>query len=243
MKQPHICLEPMEGVTRAILPGDPARVDRIAALLDGPKELAYNREFRSILGTFHGKKILALSTGIGGCSAGIAAEELNRIGVRTVIRVGSCGALQPEIALGELILACGAVRDDGTSKTYVPEIFPAVPDFSLLTACVRAAERLGCRHRVGIVHSHESFYHDGTDQVSAYWSERGILGADMETAALLTIARLRGMKAASILNNVVLSGEDTAESVGDYVSGESLTAEGEKNEILVALEALAAMPD
>ena len=87
-------------------------------------------------------------------------------------------------------------------------------------------------------HSHESFYHEENDAESAYWSRKGALGADMESAALFTIGRLRGMKTASILNNVVVYGEDTADAIGGYVDGESLTAIGERNEILTALEAL-----
>ena len=237
MKQPHICLDESLGIRYAILPGDPARIDRIAEFLDSPQEIAYNREFRSLCGSYKGVRILALSTGIGGCSAGIAAEELRNIGIRAMIRTGSCGALQKGIGLGDLIIVSGAVRDDGTSKTYVPEIYPAYADIQLLSCILSAAEENGVRWVEGLAHSHESFYHDEADAVSDYWSARGVLGADMESAALFTIGRLRGVKAASILNNVVLYGQDTADAIGDYVGGESLTAIGEKNEILVALEA------
>lgn len=239
MKQPHIALDETLGIEYAILPGDPARIDRIADLLDDPRPLAYNREFRSLRGRYRGIDILALSTGIGGCSAGIAAEELKNIGVRAAIRVGSCGALQPGIALGELIIVSGAVRDDGASKAYLPEIYPAYADIELLSCILDAAAALGVPHREGVAHSHESFYHDEADDVSAFWSKKGVLGADMESAALLTIARLRGMKAASILNNVVLYGADTADAIGDYVGGADDAARGERDEIRVALEAFA----
>ena len=128
MKQPHICLDETLGVRYAILPGDPARLDRIAQQLEGVRELAYNREFRSLTGTYRGVPILAVSTGIGGSSAGICVEELHNIGVEAAIRIGSCGALQTDIAPGELLIAAGAVRDDGTSRAYVREGYPAVPD-------------------------------------------------------------------------------------------------------------------
>lgn len=95
----------------------------------------------------------------------------------------------------------------------------------------------GVHYHEGLAHSHESFYHDDADAISAFWSSRGVLGADMESAALYTISRLRGVKAASILNNVVLYGQDTADGIGSYVDGADKTAEGEKNELLVALEA------
>ena len=239
MKQPHIALEEGLGIEYAILPGDPARIDRIAEMLDKPRELAYNREFRSVRGRYRGIDVLALSTGIGGCSAGIAAEELHNIGVRAAIRVGSCGALQKGIALGDLIVVSGAVRDDGASKAYLPDIYPAYADIELVSCILEAAAALGVPYHEGVAHSHESFYHDENDAESEYWSKKGVLGADMESAALLTIGRLRGMKAASILNNVVLYGEDTADAVADYAGGESLTARGERDEIRVALEAFA----
>ena len=165
-------------------------------------------------------------------------EELHNIGVEAAIRIGSCGALQTDIAPGELLIAAGAVRDDGVSKAYVPAIFPAVADFTLYACCKEAANCVGAVVHEGICHSHESFYHEENDAESAYWSRKGALGADMESAALFTIGRLRGMKTASILNNVVVYGEDTADAIGGYVDGESLTARGEQNEIRVALEAL-----
>ena len=154
-----------------------------------------------------------------------------------MIRTGSCGALQKGIGLGELIVVSGAVRDDGASRAYVPECYPAYADIELLSCVIDAAEKNGVPYHEGLAHSHESFYHDDADAVSAFWSSRGVLGADMESAALFTIARLRGVKAASILNNVVLYGQDTADGIGSYVDGADAAALGEKNEILVALEA------
>ena len=237
MKQPHIALDESLGISYAILPGDPGRLDRIAPFLQDVQELAFNREFRSLCGNYKGVRILVLSTGIGGSSAGIAVEELHNICVTAAIRIGSCGALQRGIALGDLILAEGAVRDDGASKAYVDVRFPAVADHTLLELCIQSAASLGCRTHTGIVHSHESFYHEENEAESEYWSKKGALGADMETAALFTIGRLRGMRTASILNNVVVWGEDTADAIGGYADGENLTAKGERNEILTALEA------
>lgn len=219
------------------MPGDPARLDRIAPFLTNVKELAYNREYRSLSGEYKNIKVMAVSTGIGGCSAGIAVEELSRIGVRAMIRIGSCGAMQSGIGLGDLILAAGAVRDDGASQAYVDLRFPAVADTELLNACLNAAKQNGFKHHVGIVHSHESFYIDDNEEQKRFWAKKGVLGADMETAALYTIGRLRGVKTASILNNVVVSGGNTADAIGGYVNGENMTEQGEKNEILTALDA------
>ncbi|MDY3282206.1 nucleoside phosphorylase [Dysosmobacter sp.] len=238
MLQPHIQLPDDLNIRCALLPGDPARLDAIARQLQDVEELAYNREFRSLRGTYRGLPVLAVSTGIGGSSAGIAIEELKNIGVTAMVRIGSCGALQKGIALGDLIFACGAIRDDGASKAYADVRYPAVPDTALLGHCIAAARDRGWPHHVGLVHSHESFYIDTNDAESAHWSRLGALGADMETAALFTIGRIRGVRTASILNNVVLYGEDTAESIGGYVDGADPAARGEEREIAVALEAL-----
>ena len=243
MKQPHIALDESLGIKYALLPGDPARVERVASHLEDVTDLGMNREYRSICGTYRGVRVLVMSTGMGGCSAAIAAEELRNIGIEAMIRIGSCGALQKGIALGDLILVNAAVRDDGASKAYVDVRYPAVADTELLCACIDGAKALGCRYHVGIAHSHESFYHEENDAESEYWSRKGVLGADMESAALFTVGRLRGVRAASILNNVVVWGEDTADAIGGYADGEDLTAKGERNEILTALEAFVRMEE
>ena len=234
---PHLKLPVDLGIRYAILPGDPARVDRIAKFLESPRELAFNREYKSVGGSYKGVPILALSTGIGGPSTGIAVEELARMGVKAAIRIGSCGALQKNIHLGDLILVQGAVRDEGTSKPYLDPIYPAVPDYELLAACVEAAREKKFSAHVGLARSHDSFYTDREDEIDAYWSGQGILGADMETAALFVIGRLRGMKTASILNTVVEYEENLEENINSYSNGASLTMQGEEHEILTALEA------
>ena len=147
--QAHIRLDSSLNIRYALLPGDPARLDRIALHLQDVRELAYNREFRSLTGTYRG----------------------------------------------------------------------------------------GFAHRCGLVRSHDSFYTDEEMEICRTWSARGILGADMETAALYTIGRLRGMAAASILNNVAPYESDVAESVADYADGDRLAMQGEQNEIITALEA------
>ena len=235
--QPHIRLDHNHGARCALLPGDPARLDRIQTFLSDVEELAYNREYRSLVGTYQGIRVLALSTGIGGASAGIAVEELKNLGVENLIRIGSCGSLQPQVKIGDLVLVSGAVRDDGASKAYIEPIFPAVPDSDLLFACVCAAKDRAVRFHTGIARSHDSFYTDREAEIDAYWSKRGVLGADMETAALYTIGHLRGLRTMSILNNVVAFEEDTLDAIGDYVDGATAAMQGEAHEILVALDA------
>lgn len=238
MKQPHIQLDENVKAPCALMPGDPKRVDVIAKYLDNVKELTFNREYRSIIGTYKGMPVIGISTGMGGSSVAIAVEELKNIGVHTMMRIGSAGAMQKGIGLGDLIICEGSVREDGASKTYLPENYPAVPNYKLINYCVEVAKENNWEHHVGIVQSHESFYHDENDAQSEYWSKKGILGSDFETAALYTVGRLRGVRTASILNNVVVWGEDTSDSISDYQGGASKTAIGEEREIQVALEAM-----
>ena len=213
MLQPHIQLDDTLFIPNVLLPGDPARLDRIAPFLTDVKQLAFNREFRSLSGTYKNVPVLAMSTGIGGSSCAIAVEELSRIGVKNMIRIGSCGAMQNNIDLGDLIIACGAVREDGASNAYAPASFPAVPDYDLLSACDKSARENNFPHHIGIIHSHESFYTDDTDEKTTFWSKKGVLCADMETASLFVVGKMHSLKTASILNNVVLYGQDTVQSV------------------------------
>ena len=238
MKQPHILCEDKDVAERVLLPGDPARVLRVADYLDDWKEIAFNREFRTVTGNYKGMPVTVTSTGIGGASAVIAVEELIACGARKFIRIGSCGACQPEIGLGELVISSGSVREDGASRMYAPEAFPAVSDFELTSAAAEVCKKEGFKYHVGITRSHDSFYIDHEAQLMREWNRLGVLASDMETSALFTIAAIRRVKAASILNNVVLYEGDLKESVGDYVDEAATAAEGEKREIKTALEAI-----
>ena len=236
MLQAHLQLEKINA-RYAIMPGDPKRIDVIKQFLDDPKELMYNREFRSVEGTYKGLPVIAVSTGVGGSSCSLAVEELHNLGVHTMVRVGSAGALQKDIDLGDLIIGEGAIRDDGVSKTYADPIYPAAPNHELLEKIVEVCKDNDYRYHTGIIHSHETFYHDTNAEEEVKWSKLGVLGADFESAGLFVVGRIRGCRCASILNNVVVYGQDSADAVSEYVGGESKTAIGERREIEVALEA------
>ncbi len=234
-KQPHIQLSGEDVCSKAIIVGDLARVEKIGAFLTDVRPLADNREFKSLRGKYKGCDIMALSTGIGAPSACIAVEELARTGVREIIRVGSCGAMQKDIALGELVIALGAVRCDGLTKNYLPENYPAIPSLELL----ERAQKLAPEAVYGIIRSHDGFYMDDNEAVEEYWSHFGIVGADMESSALFVVGSLRKVKTLSILNNVVIYQGDLADGVNDLVAGEDKVALGEKKSIELALEILA----
>lgn len=211
-KMYHIGLEKsdVEGISAAILPGDPGRVALIAAHLTNPRKLAQNREYTSWCGVGeNGKKILVMSTGMGGPSTAIALEELNMLGIKTVIRVGTCGGMQPEVCAGDLVIVSGAVRQEGTSKEYVPIEFPAVADLEATMNLKLAAQELDVKHHVGIVQCKDSFYgqHNPERMPVGYellnkwdaWKKAGVLASEMESAALFVVAGVLKMRAGAIM--------------------------------------------
>lgn len=246
-KMPHLMIPSDLGIRYAVLPGDPGRADTAAHHLEDPKLLASNREFRTYSGRWKGMPVLITSTGIGAPSAAIAAEELIRAGVTHMIRIGSCGALSPELSLGDLLLVQGAVRDDGASAAYLPPQFPALADPELLQACKSAAAHLGISSRSGICRSHDCLYGDHNPEIYRFWSEKGVLGSDMETAVLFVLGALRKVHTASVLNVVAASQSSVMEDIASYTEHrksacrtdyEHPAASGEEKEILLALEAL-----
>jgi len=236
--QPHIRLSKEHSASYALLPGDPQRVDRIKTFLEKPIEVAFNREFKSVIGFYKGVKILATSTGIGGPSTAIAVEELKNIGVNTLIRIGSCGALQNNIKLGDLILATGAVRNDGASKSYIESNYPAVPDINVLTSIINTASELKYKYHCGIIRSHDSFYTDNEQAIDSFWTNKGVLASDMESASLMVVGSLRGLRTASILNVVVENNSGLEDGINNYIDGDDKTSHGEEIEIILALESI-----
>ncbi|ANU39263.1 nucleoside phosphorylase [Vibrio scophthalmi] len=240
LKQPHIGVDATQVAPLVIVCGEPDRANRIASLFDEAQMVSENREYRLFSGQYQGVPVSVCSTGIGAPSMIIAVEELKQCGVTHIVRVGSAGAMQEGIQLGELIIAEGAVRDEGGSKAYVEAAYPAYASFSLLKALddYLAAQSTQCHF--GVVRSHDSFYTDEEESICQYWNKKGILGADMETSALFAVGRLRGIKVASVLNNVVLYQQDVKEGVDQYVNEAESMMQGEKLASLAALEALIA---
>ena len=192
-----------------ILPGDPKRCAKIAAYLDGAEKIADNREFMTYTGKLDGVPVSVTSTGIGGPSAAIALEELVKAGAETFLRVGTCGGMQPEVKSGDLIIASGAVRMEGTSREYAPIEFPAAADFELVSALREAAENLGFPAHTGIVQSKDSFYgqHEPEKMPVSYelqqkweaWKRLGCLASEMETAAVFVVSSYLHVRAGSVL--------------------------------------------
>ena len=208
--QYHLEVGPDDVADAVLLPGNPERVDKVTALWDGAEEVAYHREYRTATGTYGDEPISVTSTGIGSPSATIAVEELARVGVDTFIRVGSCGAIQPEMDVGDLVITTGAVRQEGTSAEYVREEYPASADGEVVSALVAAAERLGYEYHTGITMSADSFYAGqgrpgfegfeaaGSDALVEELRAANVKNIEMEASAILTVANVYGLRAGAV---------------------------------------------
>jgi len=201
VRQFHIGVAPGEVSSIALLPGDPFRVPMIAEHLVDAREVAHQREHRTMVGTYRGRAITVTSTGMGCPSTAIAVEELARVGVTSFIRVGSTGALQPGINPGDLIVSEGSFRNDGTTDAYVPKGYPAVPDFEITLTLERFARERAPAHGLG-VHAGLNVSDDAFYAESPAWTEQmssiGLLNVEMESSALFVVARQRKLRAAMI---------------------------------------------
>jgi uridine phosphorylase len=195
--QPHIMCGTQDIAKYVLLPGDPQRVETIASFLDESRKVSDYRGFVTYTGSKNGVGISVCSTGIGCPSAAIAIEELARIGAETFIRVGTTGALQENIHMGNIVIASAAVRADGTSRNYVSLEYPAVADFEVATSLLQAAKKNSQEIHFGLVLSTDAFY--GNLKNLKQWSEFGVLSVEMESSVIFTIAALKKLKAGSIL--------------------------------------------
>ncbi len=197
-RQYHIQVAPGEVGQYVILTGDPKRCESIAEYFDDPVLVADSREFVTYTGTLYGERVSVTSTGIGGPSASIAMEELVRCGADTFIRVGTCGGMQEEVKSGDIVIATGAVRMEGTSKEYAPIEFPAVPDLTVTNALLSGAQDVRVNYHTGVVQCKDAFYgqHEPEKMPVSYelenkweaWLKLGCLASEMESAALFVVA-------------------------------------------------------
>ncbi len=240
----HIALKKGDVGGYAIVPGDPGRCEKIAAYFDNPREIAFNREYRTFVGTLEGEPVCVTSTGIGGPSAVIAMEELTSVGVHTFLRVGTCGGIAMNVKAGDVVIATGAVRQEGTSHEYVPAEFPAVADFGSVSALAESAEALHLPYHTGVVQCKDSFYGQhspGRMPVASMlldkweaWKRAGVLASEMESAALFCCAATLGVRCGSVFS-VVWNQERAAAGIDDPACHDTDAA------IRVAIEALRRM--
>lgn len=206
----------LQAATLAIVPGDPKRVEKIAKLMDNPVHLASLREYTSWRGEIDGKAVIVCSTGIGGPSTSIAVEELAQLGIRTFLRIGTTGAIQEHINVGDILVTTAAVRLDGASLHFAPMEFPAVSDFECMNALYKAAKDNGSTVHVGVTASSDTFY-PGQERYDTYtgrvvrrfkgsmkeWQEMGVMNYEMESATLLTMCASQGLRAGMVAGVIV----------------------------------------
>ena len=207
-KQYHIGLKEGDVGEYVILPGDPKRCEKIAKYFENPQLVGDSREYITYTGYVDGAKVSVTSTGIGGPSAAIAMEELAKIGAKTFIRVGTCGGMDINVKGGDIIIATGAVRAEGTSKEYAPIEFPAVADIDVVNALRSSADKLGFESHTGIVQCKDSFYgqHSPETMPVSYelenkweaWKRLGCLASEMESAALFVVASYLKVRVGSV---------------------------------------------
>ena len=238
-KQYHIHCKPGDVAPYVLLPGDPGRVYRIAKYWDEKREVAKHREYVTFTGKYKGAPISATSTGIGGPAAAIAVEELLRVGAHTFIRVGTTGAIQKFIGVGDLIITTAAVRLDGTSKQYVHTEYPAIASYEVVLALIEAAESLGVKYHVGISASTDSFYTgQGRPGYKGYvlsWMKNiipdlqraNVLNFEMESSTIFTLANIYSARAGSV-----------CAAVANRVTDEFVADAGVEDAIKVANEAV-----
>jgi uridine phosphorylase len=206
-KKYHVGLSREDVGDYVLVPGDPFRTPLIAKHLDDAREVAFSREYRTFTGKVDGVPVSAMSSGMGGPSVAIGVEELRELGVHTLLRVGTCGALQPEVKVGDLVIAVGSVRSEGTPDGYVPKEYPAIASLDVVNALVEAAEAARVRYHVGLMRSVDALYSDlvpdqmprpDLRQELEMWTRAGIIGNDMETSTLLIVSRLRKVRAGTV---------------------------------------------
>ncbi|WP_160692914.1 uridine phosphorylase [Clostridium sp. C2-6-12] len=207
-KQYHINVGDGEVGKYVILPGDPKRCEKIAKYFDNPQLIADSREYVTYTGFLDGVKVSVTSTGIGGSSASIALEELVNCGADTFIRVGTCGGMDINVKGGDMVVATGAIRMEGTSKEYAPIEFPAVANLDVINSLVDASKELNKIYHVGVVQCKDSFYgqHSPETKPVGYelidkwnaWIKCGCLASEMESAALFVVGNYLRVRVGSV---------------------------------------------
>ena len=231
MMQPHICLAKGDIPPVVLVCGDPDRAKKISELMDSASEIAYNREYRTFVGNYGEQKIAVVSHGIGAAGAAICFEELIQIGARAIIRLGTCGSLQDHLNQGDLIVVSGAVREDGFTRLFAPEGYPAVASSKVVVAMEEAAkESISGK---GIVLSTDLFYPGILPSSLEIHRKAGVLAVEMETSALFVIGGIRKIWTGALL---VVDGNPLKWDQGDYDPHGVKVAKGKEKMLKIGLD-------
>ena len=234
----HLPIKFGEVARYVIVPGDPNRVPVIAESLENVINQGQNREFNAYKGTHNGIEVSVVSTGIGCPSTAIAVEELSYIGAEVFIRIGTSGSVDNSAKKGDIFIATAAVRDDGTSKQYIPIEFPAIASHNVVSNLIKASKNLNIDSKVGICQSKDSFFGETEPDrmpVAPYldfkwksWQEGGVGASEMEAATLFTLSQIKRIEAGAILA-IETSDKDTIKKMTEIVLESITYMEGERN--------------
>jgi len=216
-------IRPGDVADLVITSGDPARVEQVAGMLEDAKVVNRVRGFLTYTGEYKGRKITVSCHGVGGPSSAIVFEELAMVGARTIVRLGSCGAMVEELNIGDVVIPTAAAYHDGSLRMYVPDgVLPPVPDIDLTYKIIQKFRQANVKHLVGVVFSSDAFYAEDPSFVKK-WTERGVVAVEMECATLFTLGLLRKWRTASVLvvSDSLVKEEQkemlTAEQLREYV--------------------------
>ena len=236
----HLPIKFGEVARYVIVPGDPNRVPVIAESLENVINQGQNREFNAYKGTHKGIEVSVVSTGIGCPSTAIAVEELSYIGAEVFIRIGTSGSVDGSAKKGDIFIATAAVRDDGTSKQYMPIEFPAIASHNVVSSLIRASKNLKIDSKVGICQSKDSFFGETEPDrmpVAPYldfkwksWQGGGVGASEMEAATLFTLSQIKRIEAGAILA-IETSDKETIKKMTEIVLESITYMEGERNVI------------
>lgn len=239
-RTPILRVLPADVAASTLVCGDPARARQIAACLDDARVIGDYREYLSFSGFYRGQPVTVASHGVGAAGAVICFEELIRAGARTLIRIGTCGSYLPQVRSGGVIIGTAAVREDGVTPELIPLAYPAVADMGVTQALVRAAlARPGLAFATGIVRTHAAFYAGVLPSSQAVWLQAGVVAVEMEFAALLVVASLRGVRAGGLF---AVDGNPAEQAdMTSYNPHREVVEQAKQHTIDIALSALASL--
>ncbi len=234
MAQFHLKCEKEDIAEHVMLVGNPQRAEKVSLMLKNVKLVNEYRHLFVFTGNYKNKRITVATTGMGAPSTGIVLEELINLGGKVFIRVGSAGGIDPKLGVGDIVVANGSVRDDGTSPNYLRLSFPAVPDYDVLKTIIETGREFAKNIYYGVVISEDAFYISYTDEEMQRFVRSGVKAIEMESGCVFIISQYRGVKAGALF---ALDGNVTLNKIKPEAS-EEIFNESENISIRIGLEAL-----
>ncbi|PSN96595.1 hypothetical protein B9Q06_00095 [Candidatus Marsarchaeota G2 archaeon ECH_B_2] len=237
--QPHLMVGKGDVAEHVLIPGDPKRVELMATHLSNPVKVSENRQFVTVSGYYKGLPVSIVSSGIGVPAMLITVEELLRVGAKVLIRVGTTGGLQPDVKVGDLVVATASVRTDGGTQMYAPLGYPAVASRDVVEALSSYCAKSGLRFHEGVVWTSEAYYAETID-VAKRWHDLNVVSVEMEASGLFVLSSIKGVKAGAILvcDGNLIYGKKKSEVLRGQKPYEPEVIEGVHKATEASLEAL-----